>query len=75
MWHKIANLILKNRWFIISLLLIALVFFGYFAFSGIKIDNKYGNMLPAESPTQKEFQKFKLKFNRMKGQQFVGLFF
>lgn len=62
MWHKIANLILKNRWFIISLLLIALVFFGYFAFSGIKIDNKYGNMLPAESPTQKEFQKFKDKF-------------
>jgi uncharacterized protein len=62
MWQKIANLILRNRWFILTVLLILTVFFGYFAVTGLKIDNKYGNMLPKNSPAQENYLDFKNKF-------------
>lgn len=62
MWQKIANIILRNRWFIIAILLIVTVFFGYFAVTGLKIDNKYGNMLPKDSAAQRSYLKFKQLF-------------
>lgn len=62
MWQKIANIILKNRWFILIILLILTGFFGYFAVTGLKIDNKYGNMLPKDSPAQRSYLKFKETF-------------
>lgn len=62
MWHKIANIILRNRWFILIILFILTGFFGYFAVTGIKIDNKYGNMLPKDSAAQASYLKFKSMF-------------
>ncbi len=62
MWHKIANIILRNRWFILIVLTILTGFFAYFAFTGIKIDNKYGNMLPRDSEAQSNYLKFKSMF-------------
>lgn len=62
MWHKIANLILRNRLFIMAIIAILTVFFGYFAVTGLKIDNKYGNTLPKESEAQIDYQKFKAEF-------------
>ena len=62
MWRKIAGLILKNRLFILSILLILTVFFGYYAVTGLKIDNKYGNTLPQDSETQQDYLHFKEMF-------------
>lgn len=62
MWNSIANIILRNRWFILAIILILTVFFGYFAFTGLKIDNKYGNMLPKNSAAQSTYLKFKKIF-------------
>ncbi len=62
MWQKIANVILRNRWFIAIIIVILTVFFGYFAFTGLKIDNKYGNMLPKDSEAQSNYLKFKEMF-------------
>jgi predicted RND superfamily exporter protein len=62
MWQKIANIILKNRWFILIILIILTAFYSYFAFTGLKIDNKFGNMLPKNSPAQKSYLKFKKTF-------------
>jgi uncharacterized protein len=62
MWQKIANIILRNRWFILAIILILTVFFGYFAVTGLKIDNKYGNMLPKDSAAQRSYLKFKKTF-------------
>ncbi len=62
MWQKIANLILRNRVFILGIITLLTVFFGYFALTGLKIDNKYGNMLPKESPAQSAYLKFKELF-------------
>ncbi len=62
MWRKIANLILRNRWFIVIILTILTGFFGYFAVTGLKIENKYGNMLPKDSDAQSTYLKFKAMF-------------
>ena len=62
MWRKIANLILRNRWFIVIILTILTGFFGYFAVTGLKIENKYGNMLPKDSDAQSTYLKFKEMF-------------
>jgi len=62
MWQRIANLILRNRLFILGIITLLTVFFGYFALTGLKIDNKYGNMLPKESPAQSAYLKFKELF-------------
>ncbi len=62
MWQQIANLILRNRFFILGIITLLTVFFGYFALTGLKLDNKYGNMLPKESPAQSAYLKFKELF-------------
>lgn len=62
MWSFIANLILRNRFTIIALMSLLTVLFGYYAITGLRIDNKYGNMLPKESETQKTYLKFKERF-------------
>ena len=62
MWNKIANIVLKNRWFIVAIIVILTIFFGYFAFTSLRVDNRYGNMLPKVSKTQSDFLKFKEKF-------------
>ena len=62
MWKKFASLILKNRLFIILVIAILTVFFGYFAVTSLKVDNRYGNTLPKDSRAQKEYEKFKAQF-------------
>ena len=62
MWQKVASLILRNRLFILAIIAILTVFLGYFAFTSLKIDNKYGNTLPRESQAQVDYLKFKTEF-------------
>jgi len=62
MWRKIASLILRNRLFILSIITILTVFFGYYAVTSLKIDNRYGNTLPKESKAQADYLKFKEEF-------------
>lgn len=62
MWHKIANFILKNRFFILGVITLLTVFFGYYAATSLRMENKYGIILPKESPTTQNYNKFKEKF-------------
>lgn len=62
MWHKIANFILKNRFFILGVLTLLTVFFGYYAATSLRMENKYGIVLPKESPTTRNYNDFKEKF-------------
>ena len=62
MWQKLANVILRNRLFIVGVICLLTVFFGYYALTGLKIDNKYGNMLPKETEAQVSYLKFKDMF-------------
>ena len=62
MWRKFASLILRNRLFILCIITILTVFFGYYAVTSLKIDNRYGNTLPKESQAQADYLKFKEEF-------------
>lgn len=73
MWQKIGNVILRNRLFILAIIAILTVFFGYFAVTGLKIDNKYGNTLPKDSPTQLEYQQFKSQFGEDGSTLVIGI--
>lgn len=62
MWNALASLILRNRILVLSLITIITVFLGYFAVTNLKVDNRYGNTLPKDSPVQLDYLKFKEQF-------------
>lgn len=59
MWQFIANVILRNRFVIIGLLTLISVFFGYQAAKGIKMDNRYGVLLPKNAQASIDYERFK----------------
>ncbi len=62
MWQRIANTILRNRFFILGIIALLTVFFGYYAFTSLKLENKYGIVLPKDSPTTRNYSQFKSMF-------------
>jgi uncharacterized protein len=62
MWQFIAQRILRNRIGIILGIVALTGVFLYFAATNLKLDNKYGNMLPKDSPAQRDYLKFKSLF-------------
>ena len=62
MWFKLSQIILRNRVIILSIIAVLTAFFAYFAFTSLKLDNKYGNMLPKKSPAQDGYLEFKKMF-------------
>lgn len=62
MWQHIANFILRNRFFILGIITLVTVFFGYYAFTSLKLENKYGIVLPKNSPTSQNYERFKEMF-------------
>ncbi len=62
MWNRIANIILRNRFIILALHALLTVLFGYYMLTGLKIDNKYGNMLPKDTEAQSNYMAFKEMF-------------
>ena len=57
-----ANIILRNRFIILGIITLLTVFFGFYTKSGLKIDNKYGNLLPKDNESQITYLKFKKLF-------------
>ena len=49
MWHRVANFILRNRFFVLGTITLLTVFLGYYALNELKLDNKYGTILPKDS--------------------------
>ncbi len=62
MWVFISNYILRNRFFIIGIITLLTVFFGYHAFTSIELENKYGIALPEDSETNQNYEAFKKRF-------------
>ena len=62
MWQGISQIILRNRILILSIVVLITIGFGYFASTKLKLDNKYGNMLPKDSPAQRNYLTFKSMF-------------
>ena len=62
MWSRVASFILRNRLFILAIIAIITVFFGYYAATALKVDNRVGNTLPKDDPIQMDYENFKLQF-------------
>jgi len=62
MWQGIANFILRNRFLILGVITLITVAFGYSALTRLELDNKYGIVLPKDSPTTTNYNKFKKQF-------------
>jgi len=73
MWFKLSQLILRNRVLILSIIFVVTCFFGYFAATSLKLDNKYGNMLPKKSPAQSNYLKFKEIFGEDGGSLIIAI--
>lgn len=73
MWQLIANIILRNRFIILGILTLLTVFFGYQVFSGLKLDNKYGILLPQNAPAKVDYDRFKAMFGEDGGALIIGI--
>ncbi len=73
MWQTIANIILRNRFTIIGILTLLTVFFGYQALSGLKLDNKYGILLPKNAEAKLDYDDFKEMFGEDGGALIIGI--
>lgn len=62
MWFKLAQFILRNRILILSIIFSLTIVMGYFALTNIKLDNKYGTMLPKNSPNKQDYELLKKSF-------------
>lgn len=72
-WFKLSQIILRNRILILSIIGFITIFFGYFAATNLKLDNKYGNMLPKKSPAQANYHKFKEMFGEDGGTLVIAI--
>ncbi|XOV69223.1 MAG: RND family transporter [Fluviicola sp.] len=73
MWQSIANIILRNRFIILGVLSLMTVFFGYKAFSGLELDNKYGILLPNNAEAKKDYDRFKELFGEDGGTLVIAI--
>lgn len=62
MWQKVANIILKNRFFILGIIALMTIFLTYYAATALRIENRYGILLPQDTQVAKEYKKFKSLF-------------
>lgn len=73
MWQSIANIILRNRFIIIGILTLLTVYFGYNIISGLKLDNKYGILLPKNAESKKDYDRFKELFGEDGGTLVIAI--
>lgn len=73
MWQRLANIILRNRFLIIGILTLLTIFFGYHAATGIKLDTRYGILLPNDAPAKKDYEKFKDLFGEDGGTLVIAI--
>lgn len=73
MWQFIANLILRNRLIIIGLLTLFTVFLGYNAVTGLKLDNRYGVLLPETAQASIDYERFQEMFGEDGGVLVIGI--
>lgn len=62
MWNSIANFILKFRFLVLGAITLLTVYLGYYAATGLRMENKYGIILPKNSTTTQNYNLFKERF-------------
>lgn len=72
MWQSIANIILRNRFTILGIITLLTVFLGY-NISNLKLDNKYGILLPNNAQAKQDYDKFKEMFGEDGGTLVIAI--
>ena len=62
-----------NKFIIIGLLTLLTVFFGYQAYTGLELDNKYGILLPNNAEAKEDYEKFKELFGQDGGTLVIAI--
>lgn len=73
MWFKLSQIILRYRVTILTIIAALTIMFGYYAFTSLKIDNKYGTMLPKDAPAQVNYMKLKQMFGDNSGALIIAI--
>lgn len=73
MWQTLSKAILRHKWVILSVIALATVFFGYKAVTALKLDNRYGVLLPNNADAAIKYKKFKEIFGEDGGTLVVAV--
>lgn len=73
MWQRVANFILRNRFFVLGTITLLTVFLGYYALNHLNLDNKYGTILPKDSKATEDYKKFKENFGEDGGMLVIAV--
>lgn len=73
MWQVISNIILRYKFIIIGIITLLTVFMGYKAVTGLKLDNRYGVILPKESPAKQDYVQFIEQFGQDGGALVIAI--
>ena len=72
MWGSLARFILKNRWVLLTLLLLTTVFMGYHA-SKVQLSYEFTRAIPTDNPKYTDYQDFRKKFGEDGNLMVVGV--
>ncbi len=61
MWYKLARFILRNRYYVLSIVVLATAVMGFYA-PRVEMDYNFGKIIPQREPANLEYQKFRQKF-------------
>lgn len=73
MWQSVSNIILRNRFTILGVITLLTVFFGYNIAAGLKLDNKYGILLPENSTAKQDYNRFNELFGEDGGSLVIAI--
>lgn len=72
MWEKFSSFILRQRYFILAMLIVVTAFFGYHA-QKVKLSYEMAQVLPESDSTLKVFEEFKEKFGQEGSIMVIGI--
>ncbi len=61
MWKRLADFVLKNKFFLLITLLAVTIVMAFFA-SKIKLSYEFSKAIPVDNPKYKDYLRFKEKF-------------
>lgn len=72
MWLKVSSIILRNKIFLLGILLIVTAFLGYHA-QKVEMSYEYASLLPSKDPAYEDYQQFVGKFGEEGNLIIIGI--
>jgi len=72
MWDALARMILKWKYFLLSVVILVTAFLGYHA-SQVKLSYEFARAIPTDNPKYLEYQEFRQKFGEDGNLMVIGI--